>query len=111
MSEEWVVEQAVVIPSIAPLDSVQPHVVAQAMCTTNDGTNLNNLTTSMIADHYSSISVALKNSGEGGEGNKEMDANNRNMDGDSFCSLDVDGPQPSMVWPSDHFMIVVKASF
>lgn len=23
---------------------------------------------------------------------------------------DVDGPQPSETWPSDHFMIVVKAS-
>lgn len=87
MSAEWVVDEALVVPSAV----------------------ISNKPIVSISTSNSDSSSANSNSNIDNT-NNNIDNTNNNSDSNSI-EFDVDGPQPSDLWPSDHFMLVVKASF
>ena len=97
MSKEWVVHSANVIPNIIAPVSVDESEDAASV------TVLDNDKKIEIINSISTKNYVTKEQSDDETQLKEND--------EKSLMLNVSGPQPSEVWPSDHFMIVVKASF
>ena len=97
MSKEWVVHSANVIPNIiAPVSVDESEDAASVTVLDNDKKIeiINSISTkNYVTNDQSDDETQLKENYE------------------KSLMLNVSGPQPSEIWPSDHFMIVVKASF
>ena len=97
MSKEWVVHSANVIPNIIAPASVDESEDA-AFVTVLDNDKKIEIINSISTKNYVT--------------NDQSDDETQLKENDEkSLMLNVSGPQPSEVWPSDHFMIVVKASF
>ena len=115
---------ALVIPSAISAQNVESNSINQ------DTNSIGNIDLQMDIkkeniDIVDSSDIINKNKKDGSSGNSTSDdriadidivsdinrVKNDKLDVESSIEFDVNGPQPSELWPSDHFMIVVKASF
>ena len=97
MSKEWVVHSANVIPNIIALASADE---------SEDAASVTVLDNDKKIEIINSISTKNYVTNDQSDDETQLKENN-----EKSLMLNVSGPQPSEVWPSDHFMIVVKASF
>ena len=100
MSKEWVVHSANVIPNIIAASSEDG--LEDATFITVVDNDEKRITNDSDSTSYGKNSVT---------NDLLHDDTQLKENYEKSLMLNVSGPQPSEIWPSDHFMIVVKASF
>lgn len=104
MSEEWIVHSADVIPNIAETIIANNGQLKDPLIPLND----NEIFFAKDEDIENSNNSILSKDDEVCD---DVDGVLERVKYMTSSIIDVTGPQPSELWPSDHFMIVVKASF